>query len=64
MDLDALPDDPLERLAGYQAARRLDEERELIAGIRLKIDAGIEPTEREWICYSYSIFGSASTCGY
>lgn len=62
MDLDTLPDDELERLAAYQRARAAEEERELIAGIQMKIDAGIELTEREWICWSYSPFGSAASC--
>ncbi len=60
MDLDTLPDDELERLAAYQRARAAEEERELVAGIRIKLDAGVELTEREWICYSYSKYGTAA----
>ncbi len=60
MDFDALPDEPAARLAAYQRARAREEERELIAGIQMRIDSGCELTEREWICYSYSIFGSAA----
>lgn len=62
MDLDTLPYDALERLAAYQRAR--DEERKLVAGIETKMVAGEDITERERSIYAYSIFGSASTCGY
>lgn len=60
MNLSALSNDPAERLRQYQRARAAEEERELIAGLRLKLDAGVELTEREWVCYSYSPLGSAA----
>lgn len=58
MNLADLPSGDLERLAHYQRARAMEEERELIAGIRLKMDAGVELTDAEWAAYAYSPYGS------
>ncbi len=57
-----IPGSGEDRLKWWQRARAAEEERELVAGIRMKLQAGVELTEREWLIYGYSPFGSAARC--
>ena len=59
MDLDKLPDDPLERLLHYQRAR--DEERERVEEA-LRKEPG-QRTELDEVWLAYSPLGRASRCG-
>ena len=62
MDLDALPDDPLERLEAYRRERRLEEERRRVALVRFKRDLGEPLTEQDLIVEAYSPHGTAGGC--
>lgn len=60
MDLNTLPNDPLDRLRAYQRAREEEEERVNKASKK----PPSERTEADWIVLSYSPFGTANSCGY
>ncbi len=63
MNLDALSNDPAERLREYQRERAADEERELVAGLMMLRDAGVKLEPHEEAAIAYSAFGSAARCG-
>jgi len=63
MDLSALPEEPLERLAAYIAAR----EREHDEKERVRRAMAVPPAERTLAqrnTIAYSRFGTDSSCGY
>ncbi len=60
MNLSALPDEPLERLAAYQRAR--DEDRDRVEAALAKKPEERTPGEGRII--AYSPFGTAAGCGY
>ena len=62
MDLDALPDDPLERLEAYRRERRLEEERLRVAVVKFKRDLGEPLTEQDLIVEAYSPYGTGQSC--
>lgn len=64
MNLNSLPpaEKPADRLDYYQVNREIDEERKRVEAA-LKVPEK-ERTQAERNAIAYSVFGSASTCGY